>query len=88
MVINHFLKNFNVSAKKKLSTANDLTQWLAYYKIVGSLPSRSVLSRDPKTTNNPVKVYCDCSTDKTIAPIWMDKRRPHEGGKTRTGIRR
>ena len=65
MVINHFLKNFNVSAKK-LSIANDLTQWLAYYKIVGSLPSRSVLSRDPKTTNHPVKVYCDCSIDKLL----------------------
>lgn len=87
MVINHFLKNFNVSAKK-LSIANDLTQWLAYYKIVGSLPSRSVLSRDPKTTNNPVKVYCDCSIDKTITPIWMDKRRPHQRGKTRAGIGR
>lgn len=86
MVINHFLKNLNVSAKK-LSTANDLTQWLVYYKIVGSLPSRSVLSRDPKTTNNPMKVYCDCSIDKTITPIWINQR-PHEGGKTRAGIGR
>ena len=87
MVINHFLKNFNISAKK-LSIANDLTQWLVYYKIVGSLPSRSVLPRDPKTKNNPMKVYCDCSIDKTVISIWMDQRRPHEGGKTKAGIGR